>query len=122
MMTPQAEPVPRLPAGDTELETRDGLSGDSRSLGAIAHLSAFIAFAGVPSFIGPLAVWLLTRDKDPFAAAEAREALNFNLSLLLYVAIAVVAVVLTLGVGLIIVLPVALVAAVAWLVVTALAA
>jgi hypothetical protein len=100
----------------------DGPSSESRNLAAIAHLSSFVAFAGMPSFIGPLAVWLLLKDRDEFAAGEAREALNFNLSLLLYVAIAIVAMILTLGLGLIVIVPVALIAAPAWLVVTALAA
>jgi uncharacterized Tic20 family protein len=118
MMT-RTESGTSLPADD---HVHDGPSADSRSLGAIAHLSSFVAFAGVPSFIGPLVVWLLQKDRDPFVADEAREALNFNLSLLLYVAIAIVAMILTLGLGLIIIIPVALVAAPAWLVVTALAA
>lgn len=110
------------PSRDVSPVDRGVPSGDSRSLAAIAHLSSFVAFAGVPSFIGPLAVWLLQKDRDPFVAGEAREALNFNLSLLLYVAVAIVAMIFTLGLGLIIIIPVALVAAPAWLVVTALAA
>jgi hypothetical protein len=119
MMT-ELEDRTALPAGD--LEPRDGPDGDSRTIGAIGHLSSFIAFAGVPSFIGPLVVWLLVKDRDEFAAGEAREALNFNLSLLLYAAVAIVATVLTLGLGLLVIIPTALVAAVAWLVVTVLAA
>lgn len=50
----------------------------------VAHLSHLVVFVGIPGFIGPLVVWLLKRNEDPFAAGEAREALNFHLSLLIY--------------------------------------
>lgn len=97
-------------------------AADSRNLGVIAHLSAFAALAGVPSFIGPLVVWLLHRDRDAFVADHAREALNFNLSLLLYAGAAVALSIVTIGLGLLVVIPTAIVAAVAWLVLTVLAA
>lgn len=99
-----------------------GPSADSRNLGALAHLSAFVGFAGVPTFLGPLAAWLLLKDRDPFAAAQAREALNFNLSLLLYAGIGIALSIVTIGLGLVIVVPIAIVAALAWLVLTVLAA
>jgi hypothetical protein len=108
-----------LPADELD---HSGPSRDSRGLAAIAHLSSFVALTGIPSFIGPLVIWLLQKDRDRFVAGEALEALNFNLSLLLYVAAAVVATIFTLGLGLIVVIPLALVAAPAWLVVTAVAA
>jgi uncharacterized protein len=70
-----------------------------------AHLSSFAIFVGIPWFIGPLAVWLIKRNDDPFIDAHGKEALNFNLSLLIYaVAIAVGGVVLgvlTLGLAVI---------------------
>jgi len=115
-----AGPAPEPPEPPEPLEPRP--SSDSRNVAAIGHLSAFAMFTGVPSFIGPLVVWLLTKDRDPFAAGEAREALNFNLSLLLYTVAAIVAMIATLGLGLIIIAPVALVAFPAWLVLTVLAA
>ncbi len=97
-------------------------STDSRNLGVVAHLSALVALAGVPSFIGPLVVWVLQRDRDPFVAEQAREALNFNLSLLVYAGAAVAVSILTIGLGLLVVIPAAIVAALAWLVLTVLAA
>jgi hypothetical protein len=112
----------RPPHGPVLPPEPTGPSSDNRSLGAIAHLSAFAMFAGVPSFIGPLAIWLFLKDRDQFVATEAREALNFNLSLLIYSIVAIIAMILTLGLGLIVIIPVALVAAPAWLVLTVLAA
>lgn len=113
---------PQPPHGPSLSPERTGPSSDSRNLAAIAHLSAFVTFASVPSFIGPFVVWLFTKDRDPFVAQEAREALNFNLSLLLYAVAAVVVMILTLGLGLIVLVPVAIVAVPAWLVLTVLAA
>jgi uncharacterized protein len=71
-------------------------------------------FIGIPSVIGPLVVWLIKRDQDRFIAAHALEALNFNLSLLLYSIAATVLAVFTLGLALLLIIPLALVVAVAW--------
>lgn len=54
---------------------------ESRNWAMAGHLSAFVVFLGVPlPFLGPLVVWLLRRDSDPYAAAHAQEALNFNIT------------------------------------------
>lgn len=46
-----------------------------------AHLSALVVLLGLPlPFVGPLVVWLLRRDTDPYASVHAKEALNFNLT------------------------------------------
>lgn len=55
----------------------------------LAHASALIQFIGIPSFVGPLAVWLIRRDDD-VVEPHAREALNYQLSLLIYFAALVV--------------------------------
>jgi len=117
---PLGPPVP--PHGSGPSPERAGPSSDSRNLAAVTHLSAFVAFASVPSFIGPFVVWLFMKDRDPFVAQEAREALNFNLSILIYAVAATIAMILTLGLGLIVLVPAAIVAIPAWLVLTVLAA
>lgn len=111
--------APQLPPPTTGGPTP---SADSRNLAVVAHLSALIGLAGVPSFIGPLVVWLLHRDRDPWVAEQARDAVNFNLSLLVYAGAALALTILTVGLGLLVVVPVAIVAAVGWLVATVLAA
>lgn len=86
-----------------------------------AHLGALagVLMGGLPAFLGPLVVWLVRRDaRDPFATEHAREALNFNLSVIIYVIAAVILTVFTLGLAVLILLPVGLVAAIAYLVVT----
>lgn len=96
--------------------------GGSRNLAAVSHLSAFVLFAGIPSFIGPLAIWLLFRDRDAFVADQAREALNFNVSLLLYAAAALAMSLVTFGLALVVVVPVGVAAALVALVLPVLAA
>ena len=49
----------------------------------MSHLSAFAAFFGIPSLIGPLVVWLWQRDL-PYVDEQGKEALNFNISFLIY--------------------------------------
>lgn len=99
---------------------------DVRTWALVAHISALIALVGIPSFVGPLVVWLVKRGEDPFVEQEAREALNFNLSVLLYAivggAVAAVLTVVTLGIGLVVVVPLGIAAAIAWLVLVCVAA
>ncbi|MGA7272561.1 MAG: DUF4870 domain-containing protein [Acidimicrobiia bacterium] len=56
---------------------------DQQTWRVLAHASALIQFVGIPSFVGPLIVWLIRRD-DPVVEPHAREALNFQISLLIY--------------------------------------
>jgi uncharacterized Tic20 family protein len=63
-----------------------GLSSDDRMWGMLAHLSALSGwFTGIGHIAGPLIVYLVKKDSQPFAAAEAKEALNFNISYTLYI-------------------------------------
>lgn len=72
------------------------ISADSRNLGMLAHLSAFVTFVGIPSLLGPLVVWLIKRD-DPYVEAQAKEALNFNLSFMIYGVVAAFSITLLVG-------------------------
>ena len=73
---------------------------DQQTWRVIAHASALIQFIGIPSFVGPLVVWLLRRE-DPVVGPHARDALNFQLSLIIYfivgVVVAVVAAITVVG-------------------------
>ena len=72
-------------------------STNSRNLAMLSHLSAFVAFLGIPSLFGPLVVWLLNRD-DPYVEAQAKDALNFNISFLLYGVVAAISIILLIGI------------------------
>jgi uncharacterized Tic20 family protein len=98
-------------------------SSDERTWALIGHLSAFSAFiTGIGCILGPLIVWLIKRDTLPFAAGQAKEALNFNIT----VAIAFVALwiltIITFGIGIILTIPLGLLLFVAWVVLTIIAA
>lgn len=64
-------------------------SSEQQTWRVLAHASALIQFIGIPSFVGPLVVWLLRRE-DAVVEPHAREALNFQLSLIIYFAIGIV--------------------------------
>jgi uncharacterized protein len=99
-----------------------------RQWAAGAHAAALVAalltswVAGVAGAIAALAIWMLVRDKSEFAAAHAKEAVNFNLSMFIYAALSVVLVVFTLGIGLIVAVPLWVVLGLMWVVCTLIAA
>lgn len=59
-------------------------TSDERSMALIAHLSTLVALvvsAGWLSFVGPLVVWLLYKDKSVFVRESAAGAFNFNVGM-----------------------------------------
>jgi uncharacterized Tic20 family protein len=74
-------------ATDVEAECPDV---SIRNMAMAVHLTALIAWVGVPfgHIIGPLVVWLTQKDKSTFIDREGRESLNFQLSITLYSVIA----------------------------------
>src|SRR5690625_3206910 len=56
---------------------------DDRTLAILSHLSPLIALvlsAGWLSFVGPLAMWLIFRDRSPLVRNAAATAFNFNIT------------------------------------------
>ncbi len=73
----------------------------ARNWGMVTHLSALVsAGLGGLIFLGPLLVWLVKKDDDPFVAHHATEALNFNLSMTLYTVLGVLLVFTVIGIPL----------------------
>ena len=66
-----AAPLP--PAGSPNAE--------ERQWGLFAHLSALVGLV-IPfgNVLGPLFIWQIKKDTLPFAADQAKEALNFNIT------------------------------------------
>lgn len=57
---------------------------DDRTPAALAHASSLIAMAlsaGWLSFVGPLVMWLIYKDRSPFVRQAAAGSFNFNLGL-----------------------------------------
>ena len=112
--TPNVEPQAPLPATQ---------SSEERTWALIGHLSAFSAFiTGIGCIVGPLIVWLVKRDTMPFAADQAKEALNFNITLAIAFCALVLFSIVTFGLGLLIAWPIGAVLCVAWFVLTIIAA
>ena len=96
---------------------RTGPSGSSSTgWAALAHFSALAALFIGFVFVGPLIVYLLKKD-DPYVRRHAAEALNFNLSVTLYALVGgfVMVLLIIFLVGLLLI-PVAIAAGIAWLV------
>ena len=107
-----------LAAGGTEQATGAGAADQAvRSTAVVAHLSTFAGLV-VPfgSVIGPLAVWLTRRDRDPFIDQAGREALNFGISIALYGSLMLVAALMLVGI------PLLVVGVIGWVVLASLAA
>lgn len=99
-------------------------AGDSsRNWAMAAHLSALVAMALALAFVGPLVVFLIKGNDDPFVRDQAAEALNFQLSTLLYAFVGgiVLAIGIVFIVGLVLI-PVAIAAVIAWFVLICVAA
>jgi hypothetical protein len=103
-------------------------SQDDRQWAMFGHLSALtgVLTGGLGNILGPLVIWLVKKETSPFAADQAKEALNFNITLFIVGVMVGVAgglfTVVTLGLGALLVVPVALLLAIAWLVLTIIAA
>jgi uncharacterized protein len=107
-----------LAAGGTEQATGAGAVDQAvRNTAVAAHLSTFAGLV-VPfgSVIGPLAVWLTRRDRDPFIDQAGREALNFGISIAIYGSLMLVAALMLVGI------PLLVVGVIGWVVLTSLAA
>ncbi len=86
-----------MPVGQT---TNPGVppgQKEERNWALAAHLSSLSSFVGIPGFIGPLVIWLVKKDEMPFAAAQAKEALNFQITLFIYVVACMVMVLTVIG-------------------------
>jgi len=98
-------------------------SNDDRTWALIGHLSAFSAFiTGIGCVIGPLIVWLVKRDTLPFAADQAKEALNFNITAIIVAAALWIVTIGTFFIGALLTVPIGLLLFVAWFVLTIIAA
>ena len=70
---------------DEAAEAILGPSEEARKWGMIVHLSALVGLLGngVGFLLGPLAVWLMKREEDPFIDANGKEAVNFQITMML---------------------------------------
>ncbi len=74
------------------------VSADSRNWGVLTHLSAFVMLFGIPAVIGPVVLWAVKKQDDPYVDFHGKEAVNFNISFLIYAVVAALLIVLLIGV------------------------
>ena len=58
--------------------------GDDRTIAVLTHLSGLVSAlisVGWLGFVGPLVVWLVYKDRNPFLRATSAGSFNFNLSM-----------------------------------------
>src|SRR5262249_29584682 len=77
---------------------------------------------GLGCFIGPLIIWLIKKDSLPLVNDQGKEALNFNITLAIFGLVLLTLSVVTLGVGIVIAIPAGVIAGIAWIVLTIIAA
>ena len=69
----------------TETQVKPPMSAsDEQTWAVLAHLASLVNLVGIPSPLGPLAVWLIKRDESSFVAQQAKASLNFALSVWVY--------------------------------------
>lgn len=115
--------------GTTAAAPQAGIAIQERQWAMFAHLSALagaIVSAGwafsIGCFIGPLVIWLVKKETMPFVDDQAKEALNFNITVAIAFAALFVLTIVTIGLGALLTVPLYLIIALAWLVLTIIAA
>lgn len=75
---------PAMPTAPGANASSGEVSSDERTMAILAHLAAVIAMivsAGWLTFVGPLIVWFIYKDKSAFVRNAAAGAFNFNLAM-----------------------------------------
>jgi uncharacterized protein len=113
----EAAPPPEAsspPPTETVDSSGSGLSKDSLNMGMLCHLLALTAFltAGAGGIVGPLVIWLIKKDSDPYVDQQGKESLNFQISIVIYSIVAGLLIFVAIGIFL---LPII---GLAWLILT----
>jgi uncharacterized protein len=62
----------------TEPSDSGSPSKDARTMAMLAHLLGIVL-----GFLGPLIIWLIKKDEEPFVDDQGKEALNFQITVLI---------------------------------------
>ena len=100
-MDNDAEPIePSLEAEDQQPPVLPATEVKAdNTMGMLCHLLSLTQLLGVPlgNILGPLIVWLVKRDEDPFVDLCGKESLNFQISMTIYLVIAGILILLFVG-------------------------
>lgn len=101
----------------------DSLSADEKLWGMLAHLLTLLGYVvALGQYIAPLVIYLVYKDRSPFVAFHALQALLFQLLALAVLAALGLFTIITLGLGALLTVPLMFALGVAMLVYTILAA
>lgn len=113
----------------TPTPTAGAPSAEEKQWALFAHLSVLLGALvttgwgfSIGSFIGPLIIWLIKKDTLPFAADQAKEALNFGITLAIVCFALLLLTILSLGIGALVTIPIMMVIGIAALVLVIIAA
>jgi uncharacterized Tic20 family protein len=88
-------------------ETSDSAipSKDARKWAMFCHLSALVGILGngLGFLVGPLGVWLLKKEDDPFINEQGKEAVNFQITMFIALFVSGVLVLVVIGIVMLIV-------------------
>lgn len=72
---------------------------EARKWGMICHLIALVGLLGngIGFLLGPLAVWLIKREDDPFIDEQGKEALNFQITMFIALFVSALCVLILIG-------------------------
>lgn len=107
-MDNDAEPIE--PSAETESQQPPVIPATKvkadNTMGMLCHLLSLTQLLGVPlgNILGPLILWLVKRDEDPFVDLCGKESLNFQISMTIYFAVSVVLMLAFIGIFMIIAL------------------
>lgn len=74
----EAAQKPQGTGGTEQAKPSTEISKDARMWAMLCHLLGFFT-----CFIGPLIIWLIKKDEDPFIDNQGKEALNFQITVLI---------------------------------------
>ncbi|MBI4311610.1 MAG: zinc ribbon domain-containing protein [Chloroflexi bacterium] len=67
-----------------------GLPQRARTMGMLCHLSAFAGFVfPFGNILGPLLMWLISREEHPFIDHNGKESVNFQISVIIFALICI---------------------------------
>jgi len=81
------------------------LSRDARKWAMLCHLVALVGLLGngIGFLVGPLAVWLIKKEDDPFIDEQGKEAVNFQITMLIAALASALLILLLIGIVLLVV-------------------
>ncbi len=79
-------------------------NAEARKWASLCHIMALVGLIGngVGFVLGPLVVWLIKRDDDPFIDEQGKEALNFQITMFIAAIVSLLLTVVVIGLFLVI--------------------